>query len=108
MAGMGCLMLGQPPAVTPTLQGDVPLGFGSTHPPKTSLASGQGLHGARRPSASRETSPQRCLCPEMPSSGSSGGRIKGFYTLFWGYLLEANVLPHIWVWRSRLWPGTRG
>jgi len=32
--------VGSTPAVTPTMQGDLSLGFGSTHHPKTSLAYG--------------------------------------------------------------------
>lgn len=40
-AGMGCWMLSQPLAVAPTLRGDLPSGFGSTHYAKTSR-SGQG------------------------------------------------------------------
>lgn len=82
-------------------------GFGSAHHPNTSLASGQGLHGAGRCSASFERTPQRCLCPITKPWLFRGKVKRGFYTFHWGYLLKADILPHIWAWRSRLWPEIR-
>lgn len=85
-------MLAQPPAVTSTLQGVPPSGFGSTHHPKTSLASGEGLHGAGRPSASPKTSP----LPRNAKLWLFRWKDKGVLHFFWGILVENRCpAPHL-------------
>lgn len=94
-AGIGCLMLSQPSAVTPTLWGGTPSGFGSTHHPETSLASGQ-----RAAWCWVTFSLPRDIPAEVPLLRNTkpwlfGWKDKGFLHFFWGgYLLSAHVLTH--------------